>query len=205
VRSERAQANCRKTRFLLSLMVCARLVLRTNMSACPDKYSAGAQRELERGSSKFPTVAIIALVALAAAATFYLQHGKTPKATADAPPAAKATTNTSPADAAAKTDFQFLKGRWVRPDGNYVLEIRAIDANGQMDAGYYNPQPIHVAKAEVKKEGAATKVFVELNDANYPGCKYNLTYIPGEEQLVGTYYQAAMQETYEIGFVRLKE
>jgi hypothetical protein len=24
-------------------------------------------------------------------------------------------------------DFQTLKGRWLRPDGGYVLEIRAVD------------------------------------------------------------------------------
>jgi hypothetical protein len=182
-----------------------RVSLWPNMSACPDKTPGGARRGLVRGSSKLPIVAVIAVVALAAVATFFLQRGKTPKPASDAPPAANSISAAAPADAAAKADFQFLKGRWVRPDGNYVLEIRAIDATGQMDAGYYNPQPIHVAKAEVKKEGAATKVFIELNDVSYPGCKYNLTYIPGEEQLVGTYYQAAMQETYEIGFVRLKE
>ena len=172
------------------------------MSACPDKHPAHAQRGLERGSSKFLTVVVIALVAMAAAATFFLQRGKPPKATADAPPATNATSGAAPAEATAKADFQFLKGRWGRPDGNYVLEIRAVDANGQLDAGYYNPQPIRVSKAEVKKDGAATKVFVELNDVNYPGCKYNLTYLPDQRQLVGTYFQAAMQQTYEVAFER---
>jgi hypothetical protein len=46
------------------------------------------------------------------------------------------------------------------------------------------------------------KVHLELNDVNYPGCKYNLTYIPAQRQLMGTYFQAAMLRTYEVAFVR---
>ena len=145
------------------------------------------------------------LVAVACVATYFLQRQKPAKATADAPPATNVTAQATTAGAAAKTDFQFIKGRWARSDGDYLIEIRKVDADGQLEAGYFNPQPIHVAKAEVKKDGAATKVFIELNDVNYPGCKYNLTYIPNEDRLAGTYYQAALQETYEVMFERLKE
>jgi hypothetical protein len=31
-------------------------------------------------------------------------------------------------------DFQTLNGRWLRPDGGYVLEIRAVDPSGSIDA-----------------------------------------------------------------------
>ena len=43
-------------------------------------------------------------------------------------------------------------GRWLRPDGGYILEIKSIDASGAMQADYFNPNPIHVAKAEVKAQ-----------------------------------------------------
>lgn len=116
--------------------------------------------------------------------------------------ASAAIANAGAAAAAPKADLQFLKGRWVRPDGGYVLEIRQVDADGQLDAGYFNPNPIRVVSAKAAKDGAAIKVYVELNDVNYPGCKYNLTYIPDQRQLVGTYFQAAMQQTYEVAFER---
>src|SRR6266850_2054637 len=34
---------------------------------------------------------------------------------------------------------QSLKGRWLRPDGGYVLEIRDINPDGMMDVAYFNP------------------------------------------------------------------
>lgn len=83
-----------------------------------------------------------------------------------------------------------------------MLEIRSVDATGQIEAGYSNPQPIRVSDARASREAGAVKVFVELNDVNYPGCKYNLTYIPDRDILVGTYYQAALRQTYEVGFER---
>ena len=36
-----------------------------------------------------------------------------------------------------------LTGRWLRPDGGYVLDVRA--AGGGVEATYLNPRPIHVA------------------------------------------------------------
>jgi len=182
--------------FLLSLCVRVAVTSLTDMNTCPQKHPAGAQGRPERGSSKSLTVVVIALVALAAVATYFLQRERPPKAAASAAGAV------TPPEATTVAGFQSLKGRWARPDGNYVLEIRAVDADGQVEAGYYNPQPIRVSKAEVKKDGAAIKVFVELNDINYPGCKYNLTYIPNGDQLAGTYFQAALQQTYEVVFER---
>ena len=70
---------------------------------------------------------------------------------------------------AARSGFERLKGRWQRPDGGYVVEVKTVDENGKMDASYFNPRRINVAKAEASQDGAATKVFIELRDANYPG------------------------------------
>ncbi|MBE0617519.1 MAG: hypothetical protein IH608_06285, partial [Proteobacteria bacterium] len=39
-------------------------------------------------------------------------------------------------------DAQRLVGRWVRPDGGYVLELVAIRDDGGVEALYFNPRPI---------------------------------------------------------------
>ena len=45
-------------------------------------------------------------------------------------------------DAISADDFGPILGRWQRVDGGYVIEVRHIQADGQMDAGYYNPGPL---------------------------------------------------------------
>jgi hypothetical protein len=100
--------------------------------------------------------------------------------------------------------FQKLEGRWQRGDGGYILDIRGVDAAGRLTAAYLNPRPINVARAEASLEGGALKVFVELRDTNYPGSIYRLTYEPGADRLRGTYYQAALRETYEVEFGRIR-
>jgi len=95
-------------------------------------------------------------------------------------------------------------GRWSRPDGDYVLEIRSVGADGEAQAAYFNPQQIHVAQAKVSRESGSLRVYVELRDVNYPGSTYRLVYDPAGDCLQGTYYQAVAKETYDIFFVRLK-
>ncbi len=99
--------------------------------------------------------------------------------------------------------FDTLKGRWVRQDG-YVIDIRDVDAAGRIDAGYLNPRPINVAKAQAARKDGTVEVFVELRDAGYPGCTYTLTYDPRRDRLTGVYYQAAAQERYAVEFTRRK-
>jgi uncharacterized protein (DUF2147 family) len=110
----------------------------------------------------------------------------------------------NPAAGASNSEFEKLKGRWQRPDGGYVLEIKSIADNGAVDAGYFNPKSIRVAKAEVTREGDATKVFIELRDVNYPGSTYTLTYDPASDQLKGIYYQAVEKQRFPVAFVRVK-
>ncbi len=103
-----------------------------------------------------------------------------------------------------KTDEQRLHGRWVRPDGGYVLELKEIRKDGSLKAAYFNPQQINVSRAELhRKEGNIT-LFIELRDVNYPGSNYNLRYNPKTDRLTGTYFQAVAKETYDIEFVRMK-
>ncbi len=116
-------------------------------------------------------------------------------------PTSSATATTTPAPAAAANGAK-VKGRWLRPDGGYILAITAIEADGRAEAGYFNPNPIKVAWATVAAEGADLKVKVELRDQNYPGCLYKLTYVADKDRLVGTYFQAQMQQTYDVEFVR---
>ena len=97
-----------------------------------------------------------------------------------------------------------LMGRWLRPDGGYVLELREA-AHGQgVEALYFNPRPIHVGQAAVRQEGGAISVFVELRDVNYPGSTYTLLYDPRTDRLGGTYFQAVQRATYPVEFVRMR-
>jgi hypothetical protein len=146
---------------------------------------------------------IAVLVVGAAALGYGLWKSKQPNAPTTVPPPTETSSTNAPAVAsAAKPDFQKLKGRWLRPDGGYVIEVKSIADDGAMDAAYYNPRPIHVSKAEASLEGAVMKVFVELRDANYPGSTYTLAYDTAGDQLKGIYYQALQQQQYEVFFVR---
>ncbi len=101
-----------------------------------------------------------------------------------------------------QTDPQRLVGRWVRPDGGYVLEVREVARDGILKAAYFNPRPINVAKAGWRRTKGVLTVFVELRDVNYPGSTYNLQYDPTSDRLKGTYYQAVEKQTFAIEFAR---
>jgi hypothetical protein len=122
-------------------------------------------------------------------------------------PAAKPVAEVNAANPAAlkgKTEFQQLRGQWLRPDGGYILAIRNVADSGAIEVSYFNPSPIHVAKAEASREGAFTTVFIELRDVNYPGSTYTLTYEPVSDQLRGIYYQAVEQQRFQVVFERMR-
>lgn len=104
--------------------------------------------------------------------------------------------------AAGKSDFEALSGRWIRPDGGYVLELKEIKKNGRLKAAYFNPKPINVSRSEMQRKDDKITIFIELRDVNYPGSKYNLRYDPATDRLVGTYFQAVEKETYNVEFLR---
>jgi hypothetical protein len=106
--------------------------------------------------------------------------------------------------AAVRPEFAKLPGKWERPDGGYVLEIKGVDPSGTMQAAYFNPNPINVSRAAALYKDGAAKVIVELRDVNYPGCTYDLTYDPQSDQLYGQYFQASMQQTFDVTFGRMK-
>ena len=103
-----------------------------------------------------------------------------------------------------RIDEQRLVGRWVRPDGGYILELREIKKDGTLKAAYFNPRPINVARAEINRREGGISILIELRDVNYPGSTYNLRYDPKTDKLVGTYFQAVQKETYDIEFLRAK-
>ena len=96
-----------------------------------------------------------------------------------------------------------LVGRWLRTDSPYVIEIREVSPDGTLRAGYYNPQPINVSAAKVENEKGALQVFVELHDRGYPGSNYSLNYDPENDALEGTYFQATLQQKYDVAFIRM--
>jgi hypothetical protein len=120
-------------------------------------------------------------------------------------PGTNAATSAAPAPVPGNPAMAKLVGKWQRGDGDYVIEVKSVDAAGKLDAAYFNPNPIHVSKAMAIPEAAGLKVFVELQDTGYPGCTYSLQYDAATDQLFGQYFQAAQQQTYDVAFGRLKE
>jgi len=145
-------------------------------------------------------VLVLLTVGVFAGMALFIAHSKNTGAQSTAPPAAKE----SVAKPDSKAGFDSLKGRWLRPDGGYVVEIKEINASGKMVARYYNPRPINVSLAEAALDGTTIKVFIELRDINYPGATYNLTYDPVSDQLRGVYFQPALQQKFDVFFVRMK-
>ncbi|MBP1750731.1 MAG: hypothetical protein H6Q52_3270 [Deltaproteobacteria bacterium] len=97
-----------------------------------------------------------------------------------------------------------LEGRWLRPDGGYILELRDIKKDGSLKAAYFNPRPINVAMASLQNKDGRISLSVELRDVNYPGSLYELQYDPKTDRLIGTYFQAVERQTFTIEFVRVK-
>jgi len=40
-----------------------------------------------------------------------------------------------------RAGFDVLKGRWLRPDGGYIIQVRNVEGGGKMDAGISTPDP----------------------------------------------------------------
>jgi hypothetical protein len=100
-------------------------------------------------------------------------------------------------------DYRPLIGRWQRTDGGYVIAIKQAAPDGTLQAGYYNPRPINVSRAEASIFKEHIKVELELRDTGYPGSSYTLVYDPDEDVLIGFYYQAVQRQTFDVMFVRL--
>jgi len=99
-------------------------------------------------------------------------------------------------------DFDRLVGNWVRPDGGYVIEISKIYPNGKVDAAYFNPRSIHVSRSTVSEKDGIIELFIELQGQGYPGSTYTLRYNPAYDAMVGIYFQAVIQQPFDVIFQR---
>jgi hypothetical protein len=100
--------------------------------------------------------------------------------------------------------FSALPGRWVRLQGGYVITIRAVDADGKLDASYANPRPLPFHTAVASKDGNVLKLLFELRAGGYNGSTYNLRYDAANDRLTGVYDQVVVKQTFEVVFVRDK-
>ncbi|MBP1599538.1 MAG: hypothetical protein H6Q05_4915 [Acidobacteria bacterium] len=143
---------------------------------------------------------IVIVIAIAAAAAIAVGFWWSQSRKAGNPPAV-----TEKAGARFNPALEKLIGQWQRPDGDYIIEIRSIEPDGKMNAAYFNPLPIHVEKAEVSQMGETFSIVIVLNDANYPGSTYTLSYDAARDILRGSYFQAAKRQTYGVYFIRWQQ
>jgi hypothetical protein len=124
------------------------------------------------------------------------------------PTTAASPSKSAPAPAAAATPaavpepVRKVLGKWMRSDGGYMLELKGADMSGVLDAAYFNPKSIKVSRAIWMQGPAGFQIVVELNDVGYPGATYVLSHDPKTDRLVGQYNQPAMQQSFDIEFVR---
>ena len=97
-----------------------------------------------------------------------------------------------------------LVGKWLRPDGGYVLELSAAGPDGQLKATYFNPRPINVSQSRWTFKDKTLQVFVELRDVHYPGSTYTLNYDSVADRLEGLYFHAVQQQNFKVLFTRKK-
>lgn len=105
---------------------------------------------------------------------------------------------------AVSTEQQKLKGRWMRSDGDYIIEVFEVSGDGTLKAAYYNPNSINVEKGEWIIQDEKLFMQVILRDVNYPGSTYTLQYVPEDDLLTGNYFQAVEGVNYDVLFNRKK-
>ena len=145
-----------------------------------------------RGKSKKWLIPVICLACMGlAVAVFYSLMNRSSKEPAATVPQKKET-----------PDFDRLVGSWVRPDGGYVIEISKIHPDGKVDAAYFNPRSIYVSRSTVSNKDGIIELFIELQGQGYPGSTYTLRYNPAYDAMVGIYFQAVIQQPFDVIFQR---
>lgn len=129
----------------------------------------------------------------------------------DAPPATAETGQSQPAAggaaqpqtaAVSRELIAKIAGRWLRPDGGYIVNILGGDSSGELQVEYFNPRPINVSQAAAVETPQGLQVFIELRDVGYPGATYTLVYDERRDVLEGLYYQPAVGQTFDVVFIR---
>lgn len=115
------------------------------------------------------------------------------------PVSASADEGTSPPP---RLDYTVIGGEWQRTDGSYLIKVSNVQPDGRATVEYFNPRPIHVVQAAISTQKELLKLFIKFQDKGYEGSTYTLYYYAEKDVLVGFYYQAVMDRTFEVIFVR---
>ncbi len=102
----------------------------------------------------------------------------------------------------AADDYTIITGKWQRSDGNYMIRVSDVQADGKATVEYFNPSPIHVAEASISTQKEYIQLFIKFQDKGYEGSTYRLYYYAKGDSLVGFYHQATMNRTYKVFFMR---
>jgi len=171
------------------------------------KKSKGPKRPQEvssRKSRKSPIILVVVAVAVLVIVGSLLLYHKKADQTDQKKGVSSADVSAPKANIPTSSDrFQKLKGRWRRPDGGYIIDIRSVDAQGNLQAAYFNPRPIHVSQARAAHREGKTHVFIELTDTGYPGATYSLTFDPQRDMLAGLYFQPSAGRNFDVLFARV--
>jgi hypothetical protein len=148
---------------------------------------------------------LLALACVAGAIVYRIQNRDmgVVASPAQAQPSAEQPPAASSHDLLSDAQRQKLIGSWRRADAAYLLEIRSVAADGQIDAAYLNPRPIHVSKAQAALKSGKTTVMIELRDRLYPGSYYTLTYNASDDRLAGVYHHLGIHQDIDVAFNRL--
>lgn len=101
-----------------------------------------------------------------------------------------------------KDASEYLVGSWQRTDAAYLIKITTVGDEGVLDAAYFNPNPINVGQSGWRVYEKVLQIYVQMDDVNYRGSFYDLSYDKEKNILRGTYYQATLKQTYNVIFKR---
>lgn len=104
----------------------------------------------------------------------------------------------------ASPNYTVIEGEWQRTDGDYVIKVSDVQTDGRATVEYFNPRPINVVKAALSTQKELIRLLIKFQDKGYEGSIYTLYYYAEKDALAGFYYQAPMDRTYEVIFLRKK-
>lgn len=93
----------------------------------------------------------------------------------------------------AKLDPRLLKlrGFWQREEGGMIIAVRDVKADGKVTAGYTNPDrsppDVNVGGASARVTAGKVTLTVTMDDVDYRGSRYDLTYDAASGTLQGSY------------------
>ncbi len=111
-------------------------------------------------------------------------------------------TGSSTSAAVTSEQVETITGRWRRPDGGYIIDIKGLNADGSLQVPYFNPRPINVSQAGVVHSPEGLHIFIELWDEGYPGATYRLDHDNDKDILTGVYFQPSVNQSFDVIFVR---